>query len=61
MFLGVQLYQYKINIVKGIVSTHPCTIFILYGALVFAPKTTNACPIELAINPVVYAMLNGMK
>jgi hypothetical protein len=48
--LGGQLYQYKINIAKGIASSHPCTIFILYGALLLAQKTAAACLIILVVN-----------
>ncbi|NRZ26772.1 hypothetical protein DFN06_002488 [Clostridium beijerinckii] len=62
MFFGRAIIPIENKYFKGEIRyAHPCTIFIFYGALVFATKTTEACPIILVINSVVCAILNRMK
>ena len=50
MFFGAAIIPIENKESKGGRCAHPLTIFIFYGAYVFAQKTPEACPINLVVD-----------
>ena len=50
MFFGAAIIPIENKYSQGD-DEHPLTLFIFYGACVFAQKTPWACPIILVVNP----------